>query len=87
MCARVARFYHWKHDDILSLDIASFMEYHEALSMLQAQEDLMRLKIATATKYTKKDYDNFYNQLEKRAYPLKYRKANTEEEINRILGL
>ncbi len=70
------------------MDLDTFYEYLECIQILSAQEGLVNLSLALATKTKRETLVKMHRDLTKTAYPshFKEKKVATLEDIARILS-
>jgi hypothetical protein len=45
--AEVARFYGWQHEEIMNMEVKTFNEYHSAIKVLSAKEELSSIEVVS----------------------------------------
>ena len=84
----MCRFYGWSDDYVESLDVNTFYDYWNAVTVIEARERLVDLNVAMMPHVDQKARDKFYNGLEKQAYPVKKSKGKklSNKELADILS-
>ncbi|HNC40335.1 MAG TPA: hypothetical protein PK522_00975 [Nitrosomonas sp.] len=84
----MCRFYGWSDDYVESLDIRTFIDYWNAVTVIEARERLVDLNVAMIPHAEDKDRKKFYKELEKKAYPVRKStgKKLTNKELMDILS-
>lgn len=69
MCAKLARFYGWTPDVIDKLDSITCVTYWEAITVIDAQETLINMRVADHPTLKSSARTKFHRSIIKRAYP------------------
>jgi len=84
----MARFYGWTPADIDSLDIDTADRYWRAITVIEAQDILLQLRIADWPYLKKNPRSSFHRQMHKLAYPDTASGSRVDpEQAARLMGL
>lgn len=89
MIAKVCRFYGWTVDHVLKMLPQEFYDMFEAITILEAQEMLINMKIADWPNMKDDDRARFADQMQTSAYPDATRKGKkkiSNKELFEILS-
>ena len=75
MVAKMARFYGWSHEEILGISYNTFLMYYNAITVIEAQDNLVKMNLADYPNMKKEGRSNFYRQMRKNAYPVGLQKT------------
>jgi hypothetical protein len=81
MKAKVAKFYGWNDSEINNLSYPVFMQYYEAITVIEAQECLVAMNIQDYPRMKKEGRKKFYRSVRKAAYPESLKKPMEFEEF------
>ena len=84
--AKIAQFYGWSHEYIEEMPFSVALEYYQAITVIEAQERLIDLKIADYPRMLKADRNELFKKFNKMAYPDTMRKEMDFDEFFRIMG-
>lgn len=79
----MCRFYGWTDEYVESLPIETFMEYWQAITVIEARQRLVDLNIMMMPHVDDKTRSKYYKELEKQAYPV--RKSEGKKISNKEL--
>lgn len=86
MLAKIASFYGWRHDEILALDYEAVVAYWQAITVIEAQEVLIQMRLADWPNMKGPARQKWHRDIHRAAYPHQKRKAMTPEELAKRLG-
>ena len=81
----MASYYGWKPDYIDALDCDTFFTYNKAIEAIEAQDILLRLKVADWPNMKQGDRDKFFKEIRKKAYPLEKPTVLKFDELDSLL--
>lgn len=79
----MCRFYGWTDDYVESLSIHTFIEYWQAITVIEARNTLINFNVSMMPHVDDKTRSKFYKELEKQAYPV--RKSEGKKLSNKEL--
>jgi len=87
MCAKVARFYSWTHNDISELAYIDLLTYYKAIDNIEAQEMFIKMQISDYPQMKANSRSKMHRKLSQMANPIKFEeKVVTSEEMAKMLG-
>lgn len=84
----MCRFYGWTHVQLMDLDVDLFDEYWQAIDIIEAKEQLVRLSAADWPNLKPSYRETQHRQLHERAYPASFNEAKpvSNADLARILS-
>lgn len=81
-------FYGWTHDQLMDLSIDLFDEYWQAITVIEAQEQLKLLSAQDWTKLKQGTREKQHKQLHRDAYPASFNETKqiTNGDLAKILS-
>lgn len=87
MRAKLASFYGWTHHYISSLSWSTALEYYEAITVIEAQNNLVEMNVGDYPRMKKDQRASFYKQMRTLAYPKTMQKEMSFEDFAKKLGM
>lgn len=85
--AKLASFYGWTHHYINELEWDTALEYYEAITVIECQENLVDMNITDYPRMKSDGRKDFYRKMRKLAYPQSLQKEISFEEFAKKLGM
>lgn len=87
MLAKLASFYGWRHEEILQLDYDVAIAYWQAITTIEAQEILIKMRLADWPNMKPTARERWHREVHRMAYPRSHsNKAITPEELAKRIG-
>lgn len=88
MVAKICHFYKIGINDALNLGTDVFMGLWDSITILEAQDQLSKLKASDYPNWKPKDRKQYHKWVYDRAFPAKEKVlVVTQNDLNRVLGL
>lgn len=84
MKARLARFYGWTDYEILSMEYETVLEYYQAITVIDAEQQLNSIRCSSYPNMTKDAKDKTHRELKKLAEPAHLQK---EMDFDEFIGM
>jgi hypothetical protein len=85
MDAKMCRFYGFTYDYVQSIPIDDYFDLWQAITQLEAQENLMQMTIMDYPKMRKDDRKKLHRKFRRMAYPSTGKNAISASEMKKIL--
>jgi hypothetical protein len=84
----MANFYGWTNDQILDLDVDSFDEYWQSITIIEAQEMLKQFNVSDWPNMKQNNRESLHRRLFQDAYPDSFKEVRKIEtsDLAKILG-
>lgn len=86
MKARIANFYGWTDEQIMSCDYETIVEYYEAITVVDAQNRLVDLSVSDYASATKETRKKLHRQITRLASPVHLREEIDFDEFQRTVS-
>lgn len=85
--AKLSYFYGWTHEEINRLAYKTAKEYYEAITVIEAQDNLVKMNITDYPSMGKSGRKSFYRQMRKKAYPEGFNRQMSIEDFAKKIGV
>ena len=82
----MARYYGFSHDDLLSMDCQWFNMYYRAITVIEAQEELVGMQRVSYPHLKNKNRKDLHKKYSSLAYPHEKKKFISPKELMKELG-
>lgn len=81
----MASFYGWSHEYIEEMDYGIALEYYEAISVIEAQDALINMKVVDHPRANAESRKKFHRDMKKVAYPQGLQREMEFEEFIEVM--